>query len=129
MKYVFNTENYHNFDMIRDNVLPPRSYFIPFGSKEKMEGIVTAEKRYRSDKVEVLNGEWDFRFFQGSQGDARGIRYGRYDLRSGAGPVLLAVYRLCKSILSQYQIPVSVQTAADPYDRKSRKDLFHDGRG
>ena len=64
MKYVFNTENYHNFDMIRDNVLPPRSYFIPFGSKEKMEGIVTAEKRYRSDKVEVLNGEWDFRFFR-----------------------------------------------------------------
>ncbi len=64
MKYVFNTENYHRFDMIQDNVLPSRSYFIPYGSRERMEGIATPEKRYRSDKVEVLNGEWDFRFFR-----------------------------------------------------------------
>ncbi len=64
MKYVLNTENYHRFDIIRDNVLPSRSYFIPFGKKELAEGIKTPEKRYRSDKVEVLNGEWDFRFFE-----------------------------------------------------------------
>ena len=64
MKYVLNTENYHNFDMIQDNTLPSRSYFIPFSRKERMEGIETREKRYRSDKVEVLNGEWDFCFFR-----------------------------------------------------------------
>ena len=64
MKYVLNTENYHNFDMIQDNTLPSRSYFIPFSRKERMEGIETREKRYRSDKAEVLSGEWDFRFYR-----------------------------------------------------------------
>ena len=64
MKYVLNTENYHNFDMIQDNTLPSRSYFIPFSRKERMEGIETREKRYRSDKAEVLNGEWDFCFYR-----------------------------------------------------------------
>lgn len=64
MKYVLNTENYHSFNVIRDNVLPSRSYFIPFGKKELMAGIPTTEKRYRSDKVKVLSGEWDFCFFK-----------------------------------------------------------------
>ena len=64
MQYVLNTTNYHSFDMVQDNVLPSRSYFIPFSRKERMEGVKTPEKRYRSDKVEVLNGEWDFCFFR-----------------------------------------------------------------
>ena len=64
MQYVLNTTNYHSFDIIQDNVLPSRSYFIPFSRKERMEGVETPEKRYRSDKVEVLNGEWDFRFYR-----------------------------------------------------------------
>ena len=64
MQYVLNTTNYHSFDIIQDNVLPSRSYFIPFSRKERMEGVETPEKRYRSDKVEVLNGEWDFCFFR-----------------------------------------------------------------
>ena len=64
MQYVLNTTNYHSFDIIQDNVLPSRSYFIPFSRKERMEDVETPEKRYRSDKVEVLNGEWDFRFYR-----------------------------------------------------------------
>ncbi len=63
MIYHFNQTNYHTFSVIQDNVLPSRSYFIPYSSTDKLEGIELCEKRYRSDKVEVLNGEWDFRFY------------------------------------------------------------------
>ena len=64
MEYRFNTTNYASFEMIQDNVLPSRSYFIPYSSKEKMEGMPLLKKRYSSDKVEVLNGRWDFRFYK-----------------------------------------------------------------
>ena len=63
VEYRFNTENYCNFERIQENTLPSRSYFIPYSSLERMEGVSTLDKRYRSDKVQVLNGEWDFRFF------------------------------------------------------------------
>ena len=63
VEYRFNTENYCNFERIKENTLPSRSYFIPYSSLERMEGVSTLDKRYRSDRVQVLNGEWDFRFY------------------------------------------------------------------
>ena len=87
MRYTLNTENYHNFETIQDGVLPPRSYFIPFGSKERMAGIGAVEKRYRSDKVKVLNGEWDFLFFRDPNElpevfDTDAVRFGRIPVPS-----------------------------------------------
>lgn len=64
MEYRLNTENYFRFEKIQENALKPRSYFIPFSCKKKMEGTSALDKRYRSDKVVVLNGEWDFRFYR-----------------------------------------------------------------
>jgi len=62
MKYI--QKNYFNdFNTIRLNALEPRSYFIPFKNKEE-SNVPLLEKRYKSSKVKVLNGEWDFKFYQ-----------------------------------------------------------------
>lgn len=45
------------------NKLPPRSYFIPFASKEEADAARLLEKRYVSSKVACLNGVWDFKFY------------------------------------------------------------------
>lgn len=63
MRYHINRENYHRFDIIELNKLPARAYFIPFGTKDAAEKASTLEKRYISDKVRCLNGQWDFKFY------------------------------------------------------------------
>lgn len=62
MKYIINRENYHRFDVRAIGKLPPRSYFIPFSCREKT-AAAPEEKRYCSDKVRCLSGQWDFRFY------------------------------------------------------------------
>ena len=37
MKYILNSTNYHDFNIITDNSLKPRSYFIPYKDKEKLK--------------------------------------------------------------------------------------------
>lgn len=63
MKYILNKENYHNFHVFEINKLPARSYFIPFRTRDEADAVELLEKRYSSDKVICLNGEWDFAFF------------------------------------------------------------------
>lgn len=63
MRYPINKENYHCFDILSANKLPPRSYFIPFASREQADGVTPATKRYASTKVRCLNGQWDFKFY------------------------------------------------------------------
>ena len=63
MKYQLNTTNYHNFDTFAVNKLPPRSYFIPYPDRAAADAVTPKEKRYRSPKVQCLNGEWDFKFY------------------------------------------------------------------
>lgn len=63
MQYQINRDNYHRFDTIEINKLPPRSYFIPFSTRDRADGVTLKEKRYRSDKVTCLNGTWDFQFY------------------------------------------------------------------
>ena len=63
MKYQINRENYHRFDIISQNKLPPRSYFIPFETKAQADGVTPKQKRYASPKVRCLSGDWDFRFY------------------------------------------------------------------
>jgi len=63
MKYALNRENYHRFDILEVNKLPPRSYFIPFSNRSEAEQATIGKKRYISDKVRCLNGDWDFKFF------------------------------------------------------------------
>lgn len=63
MKYNIKNGNYKNFDVYKDNVLQPRSYFIPFKSLEKMLSNDIRTERYNSDMVTVLSGEWDFVYY------------------------------------------------------------------
>ena len=62
MKYILDRENYHRFDVRAVGKLAPRSYFIPFSCREKT-AAAPEEKRYTSDKVRCLSGQWDFRFY------------------------------------------------------------------
>ena len=62
-KYQINKDNYHQFDILEINKLAPRSYFIPFPTKEEADAATTKTKRYTSSKVRCLNGEWDFKFY------------------------------------------------------------------
>ena len=63
MKYKINMENYYQFDVMEMNRMSPRSYVIPFASREEADSVSLKEKRYGSSKVQCLNGEWDFAFF------------------------------------------------------------------
>ena len=64
MKYNLKTDNYKNFEAFRENVMTPRSYFIPFSSPEKMENTDIRNERYSSDMVMCLSGEWDFKYYK-----------------------------------------------------------------
>lgn len=63
MKYKFNQSNYHQFNVIDVNKLDPRSYFIPYNTKEQVDNVALKEERYQSSKVVCVNGEWDFAFY------------------------------------------------------------------
>ena len=62
MEYHLNRDNYCTFETFEVNRLPGRSYFIPYPSRAEADAVSAKEKRYRSEKVRCLNGEWDFAF-------------------------------------------------------------------
>lgn len=64
MKYTLNTTNYCDFDTIAVNKLPARSYFIPYPDRKGADAVTAKEKRYGSEKVLCLNGDWDFKFYE-----------------------------------------------------------------
>ncbi|MBQ5987524.1 MAG: hypothetical protein IJL59_09660 [Clostridia bacterium] len=64
MHYQLNTTNYADFAVFEQNKLPGRSYFIPYPARAQADAVSPKEKRYRSEKVVCLNGEWDFKFYQ-----------------------------------------------------------------
>lgn len=64
MKFKIKNDNYKNFDVYKENVLTPRSYFIPFSSPEEMAKTDIRTERYSSSMVEVLSGEWDFKYYR-----------------------------------------------------------------
>ena len=63
MIYRINRDNYHRFDVMEINKLPPRSYFIPFETRQQADEVKLLNKRYASPKVTCLNGLWDFKFY------------------------------------------------------------------
>lgn len=66
MHYKINKSNYLDFNTFAENRLPHRSYFIPFFSREKIDGTTYLNERYESDAVIMLSGEWDFYYFSHS---------------------------------------------------------------
>ena len=63
MQYQLNTDNYCSFQVFEVNKLPGRTYFIPYPDRARADAVSLKEKRYQSEKVICLNGEWDFRFY------------------------------------------------------------------
>ena len=55
--------HFEDLTVLRENTLPERSYFIP--ASKQMDDLV--EHRERSDRFQLLNGNWKFRFFPSVQ--------------------------------------------------------------
>ena len=56
INFIFGTNsknNYKNFKVFRDNITEPRSYFIPYGSFEKLINTEISRERYESDEQSV----------------------------------------------------------------------------
>ncbi|MBQ8766227.1 MAG: hypothetical protein IJZ16_05425 [Clostridia bacterium] len=64
MKYTINTTNFRDFNVAEINKFSPRAYFIPYSSKENLCEQNVLTERYNSDMVTVLNGEWDFKYYE-----------------------------------------------------------------
>lgn len=63
MKYMINRANFRQFDIAEIGKLSPRAYFIPYSTKEALTEQTVLTERYNSDMVTVLNGEWDFKYY------------------------------------------------------------------
>ena len=63
MNYLINRENFRKFEISELHKLPPRAYFIPYSSKDLLERQTVLTERYNSDKVRILSGEWDFKYY------------------------------------------------------------------
>lgn len=64
MFYNIKRDNYKEFKVFEDNKLPARSYFIPFSNEKLADKASILNRRYTSDKVRCLNGEWDFKYYK-----------------------------------------------------------------
>lgn len=64
MQYNLKTGNFCDFSKFRENILVPRSYFIPFSSLEELSKTDIRNERYSSSLVDCLSGEWDFIYFK-----------------------------------------------------------------
>lgn len=64
MKYIINRANFRQFDIAELGKLSPRAYFIPYPSKALLNEQNVLTERYSSPMVKVLNGEWDFKYYE-----------------------------------------------------------------
>ncbi|MCR4616417.1 MAG: DUF4981 domain-containing protein [Clostridiales bacterium] len=64
MDYRINKTNYRDFDIYELNKLTPRAYFIPYASRDVLDKVSLRNERYSSELVDVLSGEWDFKYFK-----------------------------------------------------------------
>lgn len=64
MKYLLNKKIHNDFNFFEDNKLGERSYFIPFSSKAKIADTDYKNERYKSDRITMLSGEWDFAYYK-----------------------------------------------------------------
>lgn len=64
MKYSINKNLHNDFGVFEENKLKERSYFIPFSSVKKLAKTDYKNERYKSDKVMMLSGEWDFAYYE-----------------------------------------------------------------
>ena len=64
MKYNIKRNLHTDFNVFEENKLPARSYFIPFSSEKALDETDYKTERYNSDRVVLLSGEWDFKYYE-----------------------------------------------------------------
>ncbi len=64
MKYQIKKLRINDFDIYEQNKLAGRSYFIPYTDREKLIEQTALTERYSSDTVNVISGDWKFRYFE-----------------------------------------------------------------
>ena len=73
---------YEDLGMLHDNTMPARAYYIPASRRE--DGLV--ECREGSDRLQMLNGEWEFKYFESIYDVPEGFYGNGYDT-SGFGRI------------------------------------------
>ena len=63
MIYKIKRNLHTDFSVFEENKLEARSYFIPFSSEAALESSDYKDERYKSDRIVMLSGEWDFAYF------------------------------------------------------------------
>lgn len=53
-------KHYENLHLLHENTMPNRAYYIP--ASKQMNSLVC--RRESSDRIQMLSGEWDFRYFE-----------------------------------------------------------------
>lgn len=64
MNYKIQRKLHTDFNIYEENKLEERSYFIPFSSVKAAMKTDYRNERYKSDRVTVLSGEWDFAYYK-----------------------------------------------------------------
>ena len=64
MKYSIHRNLHTDFSIYEENKLDARSYFIPFSSAKKLVKTDYKNERYKSDRIMMLSGEWDFAYYE-----------------------------------------------------------------
>ncbi len=64
MRYQIKKLLINDFNVYKENKLDYRSYFIPYKNKELLAEKTALNERYESDSVNVLSGEWEFKFYE-----------------------------------------------------------------
>ena len=63
MIYKIKRNLHTDFSVFEENKLEARSYFITFSSEAALESSDYKDERYKSDRIVMLSGEWDFAYF------------------------------------------------------------------
>ena len=63
MKYSVNRAIHSDFNVIDENKLPARAYFIPFSNNDALSKTDYKNERFNSDRIVMLSGDWDFKYY------------------------------------------------------------------
>ncbi|MGN1317165.1 MAG: glycoside hydrolase family 2 TIM barrel-domain containing protein [Acutalibacteraceae bacterium] len=64
MDYKIKRNLHTDFSVFEENKLPGRSYFIPFSDEKGFADSDYKNERYKSDRIVMLSGEWDFAYYE-----------------------------------------------------------------
>ena len=104
---------YEDLSVLHDNTLPARAYYIP--ASEKMNNLI--EHREESDRLQLLNGNWKFKYFNSiydltDNFYEMGYDTAAFDSIKVPGVWQMSGYMMIVYIAQIQQIPESVKEAA-----------------